>query len=519
MPENERGTQHFKPKENPPPVGKNYLLAIGIDQYADQGIRNLRNAVSDVKAVVGLLAERYYFSPPNNDQETVLLLDQAATRAKIIGQLKAFGNKVKEPDSLVIYFAGHGEMDGPRGYWIPHDGLAKDTPDGEHSWVINSDLTSYLGDCTARHIFFLVDSCFPATLLRESRDTGTKNAQLLYSRPSRMALVSGGLEPVSDGVRGGHSPFATCLLNFLGSHDGPYLRAAELCLKVEEEIPKYIPGQHPSHGNVNDLLASYMGKPKGEFVFFTRPKPPAPNPAEAAWQAALAAYDDFLEQHPDSPHAEEAETRIRALEEALAKTQLDELTLFIQTQDSHSLSDVRDYLKTYPQGQYIKEVQALRERLRNQLPSTSSLANENPPPAESPVNPALQVTKHVPHVNFTETVSGVSFNMIYVESGEFMMGDTFGEGNRDELPVHPVILDGCYLGETVVTQSLYRAVTGRNPSYFKLGDEHPVEQVSWDDAQDFIQKLNQYTGKKYTLPTEAQWEFAARGGTSSLVRR
>jgi formylglycine-generating enzyme required for sulfatase activity len=263
-----------------------------------------------------------------------------------------------------------------------------------------------------------------------------------------------------------------------------------------------------------------MGKPKGEFVFFTRPKPPAPNPAEAAWQAALAAdilvaYDDFLEQHPDSPHAEEAETRIRALEEALAKTQLDELTLFIQTQDSHSLSDVRDYLKTYPQGQYIKEVQALRERLRNQLPSTSSLANENPPPAESPVNPALQVTKHVPHVNFTETVSGVSFNMIYVESGEFMMGDTFGEGNRDELPVHPVILDGCYLGETVVTQSLYRAVTGRNPSYFKLGDEHPVEQVSWDDAQDFIQKLNQYTGKKYTLPTEAQWEFAARGGTKS----
>jgi formylglycine-generating enzyme required for sulfatase activity len=112
--------------------------------------------------------------------------------------------------------------------------------------------------------------------------------------------------------------------------------------------------------------------------------------------------------------------------------------------------------------------------------------------------------------NFTETINGVSFTMIYVEGGEFRMGDTFGEGREDQLPVHQVTLDGYYLGETVVTQGLYRAVMDQNPSNFKLSDEHPVETVSWEDAQAFIQKLNQLTGKRYALPTEAQWEFAAR---------
>jgi formylglycine-generating enzyme required for sulfatase activity len=119
---------------------------------------------------------------------------------------------------------------------------------------------------------------------------------------------------------------------------------------------------------------------------------------------------------------------------------------------------------------------------------------------------------------YIETVKGVSFKMIEVQGGTFTMGCTgeqAGDCEDDERPSHQVTLSSYRIGETEVTQSLWRAVMGSNPSYFSDCDDCPVEQVSWDDAQLFIQKLNSLTGKRYRLPTEAEWEFAARGGNKS----
>ena len=115
----------------------------------------------------------------------------------------------------------------------------------------------------------------------------------------------------------------------------------------------------------------------------------------------------------------------------------------------------------------------------------------------------------------TFKVNGYSFDMIFVEGGSFMMGATAEQGNdaRDnEKPVHEVRLDSFYLGKFVVKQGLWVAVMGNNPSHFKLGNNHPVESVSWNDCQEFISKLNSLTGKNFRLPTEAEWEYAARGG-------
>jgi formylglycine-generating enzyme required for sulfatase activity len=82
----------------------------------------------------------------------------------------------------------------------------------------------------------------------------------------------------------------------------------------------------------------------------------------------------------------------------------------------------------------------------------------------------------------------------------------------NEKPVHEVCLDDFYRGKYEVTQGQWIAIMGNNPSSFKNGDNYPLENVSWYDAQEFIQKLNQRTGKKYRLPTEAEWEYAARSG-------
>ena len=117
----------------------------------------------------------------------------------------------------------------------------------------------------------------------------------------------------------------------------------------------------------------------------------------------------------------------------------------------------------------------------------------------------------------TYTVNGVSFTMKYVEGGTFQMGATPEQGNdayNDEKTVHSVTVSDFCMGETEVTQALWVAVMGSNPSSFK-GDNLPVESVSWDDCQEFIRKLNVLTGKKFRMPTEAEWEYAARGGNRS----
>lgn len=121
------------------------------------------------------------------------------------------------------------------------------------------------------------------------------------------------------------------------------------------------------------------------------------------------------------------------------------------------------------------------------------------------------------------TVNGVSFKMIRVQGGSFKMGATPEQGNdsfKDEKPAHDVFLDDYYIGETEVTQSLWNAVMGENPSRWK-GYNLPVENVSWEDCQEFVTRLNSVllehlpNGYQFCKPTEAQWEYAARGGNKS----
>ena len=118
--------------------------------------------------------------------------------------------------------------------------------------------------------------------------------------------------------------------------------------------------------------------------------------------------------------------------------------------------------------------------------------------------------------NRTFRVGNVEFTMVRVEGGTFTMGATseMSEPYDDEKPTHQVTLSSYSIGETEVPQALWQAVMGNNPSYFK-GGNLPVENVSWDDCQTFINKLNNLTGQRFRLPTEAEWEYAARGGNRS----
>jgi len=106
----------------------------------------------------------------------------------------------------------------------------------------------------------------------------------------------------------------------------------------------------------------------------------------------------------------------------------------------------------------------------------------------------------------------LGMEFVYVKGGRFEMGDIFGDGKGDEKPIHWVHVDGFWISKYPVTQGVWKKLMDNNPSRFKSGDNYPVEQVLWYDVEEFIRRLNEKTGVRYRLPTEAEWEYAARGG-------
>ena len=130
-------------------------------------------------------------------------------------------------------------------------------------------------------------------------------------------------------------------------------------------------------------------------------------------------------------------------------------------------------------------------------------------------NPEAAVNESDDVVN--DKISHLSDEMVFVKGGIFTMGCTSEQSNDCDVDIdvaHQVTLNDFYIGKYEVTQAQWKAVMGNNPSFF-IGDDLPVDSVSWNDTQEFIRKLNERTGGNYRLPTEAEWEYAARGGNQS----
>ena len=158
--------------------------------------------------------------------------------------------------------------------------------------------------------------------------------------------------------------------------------------------------------------------------------------------------------------------------------------------------------KTNEEKEIFKEIQINEERFVN-------IEWDNKKVAEK--------TKENTNNSICIDVNGVTFNMIKVRGGTFLMGAGKEQGDDawpEEKPQHEVMLNDFLIGETPVTQELWNAVMPSNPSRF-VDDRHPVENVSWNDCQKFIKKINSLTGRNFSLPSEAQWEYAARGGEKS----
>ena len=164
-----------------------------------------------------------------------------------------------------------------------------------------------------------------------------------------------------------------------------------------------------------------------------------------------------------------------------------------------------------------KKKKQITEKVVKKNHSKRNQSGKKPNPPKKQYSEEPRVSSSYTDDGIMFSIGNVRFEMVRVEGGTFTMGATAEQGsdaNEDEKPAHQVTLSSYMIGKTEVTQELWEAVMGSNPSDFK-GSNLPVEEVSWEDCQTFIRKLNALTGKNFRLPTEAEWEFAARGGNNS----
>ena len=202
---------------------------------------------------------------------------------------------------------------------------------------------------------------------------------------------------------------------------------------------------------------------------------------ESKYQASQEEIDRFKKE------IEKHQNEVKRLEAVLKKKDEDYQTLELSYQAAQ------------------KEIENLNEQMQNLI---SELNKERKPEVAIGIKPSVFKQKII--IPGTD----VSFKMVHVIGGTFMMGanDDDNLAMDDEKPAHKVTLSDYWIAETQVTQELWQAVMGKNPSRFKGEHNLPVENVSWIDCQIFIERLNELTGRNFCLPTEEQWEFAARGG-------
>ena len=198
-------------------------MIIGIDDY--NGVWTpLKNAVNDAKAVEGLISSEYNFD------EIIPLYNEEATRKKIIQKFEQLAAKVTKDDNVMIFYSGHGEFKQQlnKGYWVPVDAASRSTAD----YISNSDIQTYLNGIPSKHTLLVTDACFSGDIFRGRTnelpfEDSEKYYKEVYKRISRAALTSGGVEPVTDGGREGHSVFTYYLLKALRENNAKYFTAGQ----------------------------------------------------------------------------------------------------------------------------------------------------------------------------------------------------------------------------------------------------------------------------------------------------
>jgi formylglycine-generating enzyme required for sulfatase activity len=457
------GTMHL--------YGASHALVIGNDDYTN-GWPKLSNAVNDAELIAAELSNRGF--------EVTLKRNLNANSLKRTLE-EFYVVKGADPNArLFVWYAGHGHTVGGEGFLVPVD-----APDPDRSTTAATQFRlkslslrrfgEFVRLAQSKHAYTVFDACFAGTVFNSQRAKPPPAITHATTLPVRQFLTSGDTgQTVSD-----DGTFRKLFLRAIkgearadANGDG-FLTASELGLFITDRYTNISrTRQTPRSGKLAD-----EDYDRGDFVFKLAAVAPAILPI----------------------------LRSQASNEAV-------LWQSIQSSTNPAMFD--EFLKQFPSGQFAGFARIKLKELQTvafiPIPGIS-------PPAPSPVKPAVGVfpQRYKPGDVFRDCPGCPE--LVVIRSGSFMMGSPASEPKRygDEGPQHRVIISKPFaVGKYEVTQSEWRSVMGTNPSSIK-GDRKPMEGVSWNDAQRFVKKLSAKTGKRYRLLSEAEWEYAARAGTTT----
>ena len=242
-------------------TGNYYALIIGIDKYKGTW-RPLKNAVNDAKVIEATLKDAYKVD------KFKTLYNESATRTNIITELEWLVDNVKENDNVLIYYSGHGELKKElnKGYWVPSDATTQSTS----NFISNSEIQTFIAGIKSKHTLLIADACFSGDIFRGGNtssipfENSEKYYFKVYDPKSREAISSGGIEPVMDGGKEGHSIFAYYLIQALANNKAKYFDSGQLFDKIK--IP--VTNNSDQTPNFNAIKGTF--DEGGHFIFIRK---------------------------------------------------------------------------------------------------------------------------------------------------------------------------------------------------------------------------------------------------------
>jgi formylglycine-generating enzyme required for sulfatase activity len=484
-------TIRLAPVTELPASSKRWALVIGVDTYADEGISPLRGAANDAKTLGEALVRHAGFPA---DQVIVLATGEARTadgpptRTNILRRLSNLAAVVPKDGLLLVSFSGHGMERGGQAFLLPSDATAaNDVRLLQQTAVSVTDMHDWIKGTGVGQVVVLLDACRndPAGGRADSVNALTQ----AYTRGFDFDVANREVEAYA-------TLYATSVgaraYEYVGKRQGYFTWAIVEALKG---------GAADAEGRVTlSRLVKYVEEvvPKRVAVDYGAGKQPKP----------FARIEGYRADELVVAVAAKAAPVVAGPAPVTVDPRAVEMELWGAIKESRDPADYEDYLKRYPTGVYEGVARAKIRTLRAAAsPSaTQPVTQPTSPPATSTAKPQM-ADKAI------DLGGGVLLEMVLLPAGSFDMGSN--NGYPDEKPVHRVtITKPFYLGKYEVTQGQWKAVMGTNPSKFTGNDELPVEQVSWEECQEFIRRLNARTGLEFRLPTEAEWEYACQAGAS-----
>lgn len=475
------------------PAERRIALVIGNDSY--QSVSRLENARADARAMARSLELSGF----------AVTLKLNVTEKAMKETVRHFKNQVGGGDVAVFYYAGHGVQLGATNYLLPTD-IRGDSEDQVRDEALPLQrILDDLQDQKAKFSLAIIDACRDNPFKSGGkRAIGGRGLAPTTAATGQMVLFSAGanqqaLDKVGPGDRNPNGLFTRVLLSEMNK---PGLPVDRVLRNVREQVVAL--ARSVNHEQVPALYDQSLGE------FYFRPG--------SSSQLAPAAASAPINVPPVEPEATEA-------------------ALWREIAGGNSREEFEAYVRRYPAGFYtgqarerIEQIEAGAEVERRKQDDQAWLLAEK---AGTPAAYEKYLSSHaqggfapVAEVRLRRLKAEEERNrfspgkiirdciecpeMVMVPAGNFQMGSSAS----NEAPLHTVSIDRPFaIGRTEVTQGQWRTIMGSNPSHFNTcGDNCPVENVSWDDAQDFIRKLNTKTGKQYRLPSEAEWEYACRAG-------